>query len=214
MIGSNRRWLPAIVAAALFPANLAGQTVTRSLDELQRIPVVGHARTTAVRAEAAAGNQADEWRRVDTLEPGTRSVVTLKTGEKRVGDFRRVTADGVTIAVRPKNGDGHAREETLPKSLIAAVATASDPVWNGALIGAGVGTGLAVWDYLIDPSEPGNAAVFTVAIGLGTAIGAGVDALLNQGGRVLYASPRQTREVSVSPLLGKDRRGVLVSLRF
>ena len=27
------------------------------------------------------------------------------------------------------------------------------------LIGASVGAGLALWDYLIDPSEPGNVAV-------------------------------------------------------
>ena len=97
--------------------------------------------------------------------------MTLKTGEKRSGVFRRATADDVTIAVRPKKGDEQVREETLPKSRIASVATAADPVWNGALIGAGFGTGLAMWDYLIDPSEPGNAAIFTVAIGLGTAIG-------------------------------------------
>ena len=125
------------------------------------------------------------WPRVVALAPGTRIVVTLNTGEKRVGDCQRATADGVTI-VRPKEGQQPAREETLPMSLIASVATATDPLSNGALIGAGIGTGLATWDYLIDPSEPGNAAVFIAAIGLGTAIGAGIDALVNRGGKVLY----------------------------
>ena len=71
-----------------------------------------------------------------------------------------------------------------------------------------------MWDYLIDPSEPGNAAIFTVAIGLGTAIGAGIDALVNKGGKVLYASPRRTRGLMLSPLLEKDRQGALVSVRF
>lgn len=88
----------------------------------------------------------------------------------------------------------------------------TDPLWNGALIGAAIGTGLAMWDYLIDPSEPGNAVVFTVAIGLGTAIGAGIDAL--RGGQALSGPPRQTRRLMISPVLGKDRQAVLVSVRF
>lgn len=46
------------------------------------------------------------------------------------------------------------------------------------------------------------------------AIGAGIDALVNKGGNVLYASPRQTRSLMLSPVLGKDRQGVLVSVRF
>jgi hypothetical protein len=91
---------------------------------------------------------------------------------------------------------------------------ATDPVSNGALIGAAIGTGLAVWDYLIDPSEPGNAAVFAVAIGLGTTVGAGIDALVNRGGKPLYVSPRQTRRLMISPVLGKDRQGALVSICF
>jgi hypothetical protein len=89
-----------------------------------------------------------------------------------------------------------------------------DPLWNGILIGAAVGTGLATWDYLIDPSEPGNAAIFTVAIGLGAAIGAGIDALRTKRGKLVYASPRQTTAMRVLPLLEKHRQGALVCLRF
>lgn len=155
-----------------------------------------------------------DWRRVDGLAPGTKIVVTLKSGEKGIGDFRKATADDVTIVVRPKEEEVHMREERLPKAQIATVVTAADSILNGALIGAGIGTGLAMWDYLIDPSEPGNAAIFTVAIGLGTAIGAGIDKLVNRRGKILYASPRQAAGVTVSPLLGKDRQGVLVSIRF
>jgi hypothetical protein len=165
------------------------------------------------RAQTAEPTEGD-WQMTDGLAAGTRIVVTLTTGEKRTGDFRRATADAVTIAVRPQERGEHVREETLPKTRIATVVTAADPVWNGALIGAGIGTGLATWDYLIDPSEPGNAAIFAVAIGLGTATGAGIDALLNRRGKVLYPSPRHAAGVTVSPLLGKDRQGVLVSIRF
>jgi hypothetical protein len=82
------------------------------------------------------------------------------------------------------------------------------------LIGGGIGTGLAIWDYLIDPSEPGNGVIVAVAIGLGTAIGAGVDALLSRGGKVLYRSGHPTSSVALSALAGKGRQGVLVSVRF
>jgi hypothetical protein len=164
-------------------------------------------------AQAASPDGRQGWPTVDALAPSTKIVVTLKTGETWVGDFRRTSAADVTIAVRPK-GQQPAKEETLPKSLIATVATAPDPVWNGALLGAGIGTGLAIWDYLIDPSEPGNAAIFTVAIGLGTAIGAGIDALVNRRGKVLYAASGQTASITVSPSLAKDRRGMFVSIRF
>ena len=82
------------------------------------------------------------------------------------------------------------------------------------LVGAAIGTGLAVWDYMIDPSEPGNAVIFGVAIGLGTAIGAGIDALRTKGGKLLYASSRQSAEVQVLPLLDNNRQGVLVCIRF
>lgn len=223
MIDSSRRWLAGLAAAAaLFPTTLAGQAVTQSFDERQPISNVGQvatmtdgtARSAIARAGAAAGTQADHWHSVVTVKPGTKSVVTLKTGEKRIGNFRRATADELTIAVRPKKGEAPAREETLPKALVATVALAADSMWNGALVGAGIGTGLAMWDYLIDPSEPGNAAIFAVAIGCGAAIGAGIDALVNTGGTVLYASPRQKSGVTVSPFVGRDQQGVVVSVRF
>lgn len=169
---------------------------------------------TAARAQVDSRPGAPGWSRLSGLAVGKKIVVTLKTGETRTGEVRRVTADGVTIAVRAKTGPAQAREETVPASQISMVLTAGDSIWNGALIGAGVGMGLATWDYYIDPSEPGNAAIFAVAIGLGTAIGAGIDALINRRGTLLYRSPRETAAVAVSPILGTDRQGVLVAVRF
>jgi hypothetical protein len=165
-------------------------------------------------AQTPGPHDGRDWLEIEALAPGTRIVVTLTTGEKRVGDFRLATADGLTIAVRSTNGRQHAREETVPASLIATVTTARDTAWNGAIIGAGIGAALASWDYLIDPSEPDNAAIFTVAIGLGTAIGAGIDALVNKDGKLLYTSPRQTATVTVLPFLRKNQHGVIVSIRF
>lgn len=104
----------------------------------------------------------------------------------------------------------------LPGSAGAQTAPPSrpDPLWNGMLIGAAVGTGLATWDYLIDPSEPGNAVIFTVAIGLGAAIGAGIDALKSQRGNRGSSPFRQTAALRVAPVVGRGHKAVLLRIRF
>lgn len=137
MISPNRRWIGGLAAAvALFPASVRGQIPTQFFSS----PL------TRVAVRAVAGSQGNEWQRLDALRPGTRIVVTLKTGEKRIGDFRRSTAEDVTIAVgKKKENWEQANEETLPKSLIGTVATydpVKDGVQRGALAGAG---GLLVW---------------------------------------------------------------------
>lgn len=192
MIRSNRRRLIGLAAAvALFPTSVGGQTVAQSFDELQRgIPRVGPVAIitdetgrsplapAAVRAEAS--NQADAWHRVDALEPGTRIVVTLKTGEKRIGYFRRGTTDDVTIAVGRDGGQEPVKEETLPKSLIGTVAT-YDPVKDGAGRGALVGAGglLALIQMGINSCRTGCEADMPGAMALAAAaFGAGVGSLV------------------------------------
>ena len=123
---------------------------------------------------------------------------SLKNGQKIV------VTDTSGRRTREKWGTRALTEDTVREIRVI------DPLWNGAVLGATIGAGLATWDYLIDPSEPGNGIIFTVSIGLGTAIGAGVDALIGRGGKIVYAS----RRVTISPILGKDRQGALVSVRF
>jgi hypothetical protein len=134
-------------------------------------------------------------------------VVTEETGQKTKG--RVVNVSGSSLVVSTANNSAGASEtRTLAQDGIREI-RAVDPLWNGALIGAVAGAGLATWDYLIDPSEPGNAAIFTVAISLGATVGAGIDALTR---RVLYGS--QPPSVTVSPLFTKRRQSVLVNVRF
>jgi hypothetical protein len=126
-------------------------------------------------------------------------VVIEDNGRKITGTVRDLSPASITVGTSVLH-------ETAVREL-----RRSDRVWNGALIGAAIGTGLATWDYAIDPSEPGNAVVFTAAIGLGSAIGAGIDALAK--GKVLYSSP-QKATIAVLPLLGKTQRGARVAVRF
>jgi hypothetical protein len=143
----------------------------------------------------------DELRQV--MKKGQTVVVTDASGERTKGKVADVHPSSLVLLIP--------EARTFVEGAVTEI-RATDSLSNGALIGAAVGTGLAMWDYLIDPSEPGNAAVFTVAIGLGTAVGAGIDALV--GGRVLYGAPWQTRRLMFLPVFEKDRKGALVSVRF
>ena len=90
---------------------------------------------------------------------------------------------------------------------------------NGALIGAASGLGAALGILAILGSQDGyvlpSAKVGAPLLlsGVGALLGALVDRA-HEGGRVLYVSPGQTSRLVVSPVLGKDQQGVLVSVRF
>jgi hypothetical protein len=131
---------------------------------------------------------------------GQHVVVTADNGRKTTGTVRDVSPSSITVGT-----------SVFPESAVRELRRA-DRLWNGALIGAAIGTGLATWDYAVDPSEPGNAVIFTVAIGLGSAIGAAIDGFAK--GKVLYRSPLQKVAVAVVPLVGKGKRGALVAVRF
>lgn len=155
------------------------------------------------RAQAIA-TSFDELRRL--LEPGRAVVVTDGSGRRTRGTVADVSPTSLVI-LGPD-------ARTFADTDVDAIRTAPDPVWNGALAGAAVGAGLATWDYLVDPSEPGNAAIFAAAIGLGAAIGAGIDALVNRHGRLLYAPARRQPRVRLTPVLSHDRQGALLSINF
>jgi hypothetical protein len=72
-----------------------------------------------------------------------------------------------------------------------------------AIIGSGDG-------YVLPSAKVGAPLLLS---GIGALVGALVDGA-HENGQVLYVSPGQTSGLVVSPLLGKDRQGVLVSVRF
>jgi hypothetical protein len=121
-------------------------------------------------------------------------------------ELRAALTPGQTVVVIDTSGlrtKGKVAElPAMPSSLVVLVPArrtfleddvaevrATDSRRTGALIGGGIGAGVALWDYLIDPSEPGNAVITAVAVGAGTAIGMGIDALIGRN-RLLYRSPR------------------------
>ena len=153
-------------------------------------------------AQTVAGSF-EELRQI--LKKGQTVVVTDASGQQTRGKVGDLSPSSLTVLVPDAR--------TFGESAIAEVRRPNS--WKkGALIGAGVGAGFAIWDYSIDPSEPGNAAITAVAVGMGTAIGAGIDALVGKGGKILYRPRQRTFSLAISPRVRADRQGVLISLTF
>ena len=178
------------------------------LPGLYRLTIAVVLAVSAILAPSLAQAQAvtssfEELRRA--LKNGQTVVVTETSGHRTKGKVSDVTTLSPSIVLLTPE------PRSFSEPRIAQI-RATDSVLNGALIGANVGFGLALWDYAIDPSEPGNGIIFSVSIGLGTAIGAGIDALIK--GKLLYRSPQQKRSVTISPITTGGRRGLRLAVRF
>jgi hypothetical protein len=85
-------------------------------------------------------------------------------------------------------------------------------IWDGAIKGGIVGL-IPPLVFLAEDCYDcgvGSFTVFTVSIG--AAIGLGIDAL--SGPKTLYRRDAVRSRVSLAPIIGRDRRGVLASVRF
>ena len=93
----------------------------------------------------------------------------------------------------------------------------SGPLWNGALRGAVIGGGfvlIAFWGFPDDRAELFEFAALTAAGG--AAIGMGIDALVKER-RIVYLDPRlmeASPRIDVLPLISKERKGLLFSVRW
>lgn len=97
-----------------------------------------------------------------------------------------------------------------------AIAGRSDSLWNGALIGAGVGLAAAIglcrsmepWENCRDDVGP---MLGIAAIGAGAGIA--IDALFSRRTTVSQARPGAMR-LHAGPIVGRRTRGLRLSLRF
>ena len=137
-----------------------------------------------------------------------------------VTDTRGRTIKGALLAVDEDSlllvTDG--RAQTFARSEVRTVRVA-DGLGNGALTGAGAGLAAALGMLAIVGSGDGYALPSAkvgaplLLTGIGALVGVLVDRA-HEGGTIIYVSPGQTSGLVVSPLLGHDRHGVLVSVRF
>jgi hypothetical protein len=163
-------------------------------------------------ASAEAQTMARSFEELMGIVKAEQTVIVIDMRGRGVkGVLAGVDKDSVSLAT-----DG--RTQTFPRSEVSTVRV-SEGFGNGALIGAcaGLGTALGVLaiagsgdGYVLPSAKVGAPLLLS---GIGALIGALIDRA-HDGGKVLYVSPGQTSELVVSPLLRKDRQGVLVSLRF
>ncbi len=142
------------------------------------------------------------------LGPGTTVIVTDTMGRRVKGPLTALDPDSLSLVTE-------GRLQRLARPDIWEVRQRiPDSKANGALYGAMVGTGVALWDQFRDISEPLSAPIWALTVGVGSAVGAGIDALANTGSQVLYRSPQQARRLTIAPFVERNQQGVLVSVRF
>ena len=143
------------------------------------------------------------------LKNGQTVVVTDASGQRIKGKVADVSPSTFAVFIP--------EARTFAEGTIAEI-RGPDTLRSGALTGLGVGAGAGLAMVAAMCADgPGcgpSVQVISVAAGIGAAIGVGIDALLNNRGRVLYRSRQQTFSLTISPLAGKHRQGVLASVRF
>lgn len=117
-----------------------------------------------------------------------------------------------------RSSEGLRHNQSFARSQVSAVQK-KDGLANGALIGAAVGAGAALGILAIAGSGDGyvlpSAKVGAPLLlsGVGALVGALIDRAHGDS-RLPSLSPGPTSKLAISPLLGRDRNGVLVFVRF
>jgi hypothetical protein len=161
------------------------------------------------------------------LPSGKKVRVTDTAGRMTLGTIAEISQDSVVILtreeVRDRNGSVHATSlsrQSFSDTQVAEI-RGPDPLWNGGLIGFAVGLG-AAGAFVFTPGCQDNlyngrgscpAAVPNLLLLGGMAAGMMIDrATLS---RLFYLAPGATRRSSLlSPMLGRQSRGVTLSMRF
>ena len=173
-------------------------------------------------AVAAQAESFEELNLRGALKPGD----TIFVGTVDAGDFNQLTrgtflsfsettirleSEGVTI--------------DLSEPIVRRIDRRGDSNFNGILIGLGAGaavglTLVASCDGFLCPSGASDAAIFAgIGAALGLCVGYAVDAL-HVGTTHVYQSPRRSGAesrglvFSMAPVLGNQRKGVVLALRF
>lgn len=199
-----RRTFTADAVAEIWRSDLSGEKGARvyrapaRFQDLQRTLKVGQ----TVRVTDVSGQQTSG--RVEDVSASSLTVLTPATLQRRT--FAEATVERISTVDRLRNGTliGMAIGIAVPAAIIFGVA--SQP---GGDIGEGarllfvpvgdLGFPVCCWGFL--------------GAGIGALVGAAIDKSADHQ-KVLYLSPRQSAQLRLSPVVERDRQGVLVSVRF
>jgi len=149
-------------------------------------------------------------------------VVTDETGRETTGKVAEVAPSSLVILTRGRMRDADGREfeggwtgRRLFDAPTIRMIEHRDSLRNGTLVGLAIGLGLAwSFDFTYCSSVGGHCPALYLAFGgIGAAAGMGIDASI-RGKQVLYRSPSQMKGVTLSPVVSRDRKGMLALIRF
>lgn len=152
------------------------------------------------------------------LTVGQRIVVSDAAGRRTTGVVADVTPQ--TIVVRRRDEFGATRTETFDSQSVAQIRR-TDSLWNGILIGAGVGVGVTVGVArqrcgAADPECSANVGsrAGVILVPAAAAVGALIDRLI--GNELVYrgSSRASASSVTIVPRVGRHGIGLSVNTRF
>jgi hypothetical protein len=170
--------------------------------------------STLAGTPAAAQGVARSFNQLQVLvHPGDAIRVVDESGREVRGRIEQVTDATLRLLVR-------SRTEELAESQVAQIfQRRSDPLGNGALWGLAIGAGLVGVAGLVEPPRRDETGFYVLALvvyaGAGAGVGVGIDALIRRERLVFERQPAgRATEVRLAPILGRGRKGLMLSLRF
>lgn len=152
------------------------------------------------------------------LERGHEVIVTDEAGRNTKGRISSISSSRLVLVRRRfrfsrPEARGFARDSVTTIQIV-------DSTWNGAVLGAAAGVGFlaALIESECSPTcddnfgRPGRwmlGGLFYLPIAAG--LGSGIDSMINES---IYERQNQTRRVTISPVVRRARKGVVVQIRF
>ena len=186
---------------------------------LLTVLVIGLCGAHSVHAQQGAVSPQVAPAPTDRIIPGAYTTVQLVNGSRGTGTLVSVSNDQVEITPRTRFPTS---ARTIAFANIQTIQQGrGDSLVNGALWGgvsSGVGALMVVNAVLGCDGCHWESAAAPLGImglfgGIGAGVGAGIDALRGERGRVVYSRPT-AHTVGMAPIVGRNRKGVLLSVRF
>jgi hypothetical protein len=149
------------------------------------------------------------------VKPGDKVTVVEVTGRESSGRIGTLSRDALILVT----SDG---PRQLSEVEVASISQRrGDSLKNGAIIGAVAGAGyfltaVAIFSTIEDDGDiimPAAVVSGLTCAGLGAAIGVGIDALISRR-QAIFQKPAGGSRISASPVLGRGRRGMAVTVEF